>query len=65
MMTTRVERSLVKLALCGACGRAGKDYCDVLTCKGNKMSKKRLTTCDVKNSKLYLKVIGSYSLLDN
>ena len=42
MMTTRVERSLVKLALSGACGRAGKDYCDVLTCKGNEMSKKRL-----------------------
>ena len=49
-MTTRVERSLVTLALSGACGRAGKDYCDVLTSKGNKMSKKDflITTCDVK-----------------
>ena len=44
MMTTRVERTLVKLALTGACGRAGNDYCqNVLTSKGNKMSKRFLS----------------------
>ena len=62
-MTTRVARTLVKLALTGACGRAGKDYCDVLiTSKGNKRLDSYHLQCN--NSKLYLKMIGSNSLLD-
>ena len=62
-MTTRIARTLVKLALTGACGRAGTDYCGVLTSKGNK----HLDSChlECKNCRVYLKMIGSKSLLDN
>ena len=59
-MTIRVARALVKVALTGACGRAGTDYCGVLTSNGNKHLDSQ---CN--NSRVYFNTIGSNSLLDN